>query len=883
MQVCVAQNARGKACLMSYVLSKASYESAESLVKKDLLAYIDYGSPQGSRIFSWPQYVIENDTVSPIDPSTFPDVGCLPMTVAGGSQEKDKLENGCGSLVVMKINDSDFKSNYYYGPGGEPHAYNSIIDPARKPGKSIIEFKTFASQSASCRLVQVIYLDGGSMDFSSRPEKPVFLYADQASPVAKYVMIAQVEGLKRLLYGPFEMQQVAGAGGFYTIDASPTFDRYVYAIDETSFAFNIELADKDKTPFAQFIDIDELKELISATAPRYDWIPDSELIDAYGRLAKTALPDLSKADVKSLKAALESATDLDTKIKMSDERRERMLHMMDSYESWEELSSERKAEAVGSIPAEKLAEYVLTDDHFAGFYEMVAANDQVRRKVEALEADMNAKADAAKKRAEEALARARAAEEECTKAESARDEQKRQIIQEAQAELDKITEETHKLKQDKKELEAHIEELKEGEYAAKSAIRKVVNDFREEQAVSEHILKSVAVQELVESLGGASGAATPGSAAAPQPEPAEVNAPVLLARQDEMTPGTILDRVYDAISVRAGRELPRNEIANLLICLTQGYITTFAGYPGTGKTSLAGLIAGALGLTQPNAKRYCEVSVERGWTSYKDFIGYYNPFSQRVEPANSSAFSAFAALDAERASQAPRVPYLMLLDEANLSSIEHYWSPFLLACDRKDGSAELNLSLGGGASFSVPNWLRFIATVNFDHTTEELSPRFLDRSWVIMLEPQDFDFDNDDFQQEDTDFSAQEALGIDTLQAAFGPRRSSIDVAPSSRLREVIETCKAAGMNVSPRSQLMMRNYVSAALSVMDTSTAATADDPVDFAVCQKVLPRVSGSEENAKQLLEAICKINNLPRTRAQAERMLKAGKRSGFYQFFA
>ena len=101
MQVCVAQNARGKACLMSYVLSKASYESAESLVKKDLLAYIDYGSPQGSRIFSWPQYVIENDTVSPIDPSTFPDVGCLPMTVAGGFQEKDKLENGCGSLVEV--------------------------------------------------------------------------------------------------------------------------------------------------------------------------------------------------------------------------------------------------------------------------------------------------------------------------------------------------------------------------------------------------------------------------------------------------------------------------------------------------------------------------------------------------------------------------------------------------------------------------------------------------------------------------------------------------------------------------------------------------------------------------------------------------------------
>ena len=867
---------------MSYVLSKASYDSAESLVKKDLLAYVDYGSPQGGRIFSWPQYVIENDTVSPVDPAAFPDVGCLPMAVIGGAQGKDRLESNCGSLVVMKINDSSFKDNNYYGPNGESHVYNSVIDPARKPGQSVVEFKTFASQSASYRLAQVIYLNGGNVDFSAKPEKPVLPYADQAGPVSKFVMIAQVEGHKRLLYGPFEMQRASGAGEFYTLDASPSFDRYVYAIDEASFAFNIEIADKSGMPFAQFIDVDELRELAGATTPRYDWITDSELVDVCGRLAKATLPDLSKADVKLLKAALESATDLDAKVKMSDERRQRMIRMADSWESWEELSEERKAAAVSSIPKDKLAEYVLADEHFAGFYEIAIANDQVRRKVEAREADMNAKADAAEKRASEALARAKAAEEECAKAESARDEQKRQIIQEAQAELDKTKEETARLQKAKRDLEAHIEELKEGEYAAKSAIRKVVNDFREEQAVSEHILKSVAVQELVESLGGTA-AATPSSTAASQPEPVEVNAPVLLAGQEDMAPGAVLDRVYDAVSVRAGRELPRNEIANLLICLTQGYITTFAGYPGTGKTSLAGIIAGALGLSQPNAKRYCEVSVERGWTSYKDFIGYYNPFSQRVEPANSSAFSAFAKLDAERASTTPHVPYLMLLDEANLSSIEHYWSPFLLACDRRDGSAELDLSLGGGTSFSVPNWLRFIATVNFDHTTEELSPRFLDRSWVIMLEPQDFDFDNDDFQQEDTDFSAQEALEIDTLQAAFGPRRSSIDVSSSSRLREVIETCKGAGMSVSPRSQLMMRNYVSAALSVMDISTAATADDPVDFAVCQKVLPRVSGSEENAKQLLEAICKINSLPRTRAQAERMLKAGEASGFYQFFA
>lgn len=68
----------------------------------------------------------------------------------------------------------------------------------------------------------------------------------------------------------------------------------------------------------------------------------------------------------------------------------------------------------------------------------------------------------------------------------------------------------------------------------------------------------------------------------------------------------------DTVINRAGRDFTRNDIANLMICLTQGYITTFAGMPGTGKTSLAGILAGALGLTQPQANRFCEVSVERG-------------------------------------------------------------------------------------------------------------------------------------------------------------------------------------------------------------------------------------------------------------------------------
>lgn len=505
----------------------------------------------------------------------------------------------------------------------------------------------------------------------------------------------------------------------------------------------------------------------------------------------------------------------------------------------------------------------------------------MRRRAEAREAAANARAEAAEAKAASSEARAEAADEERLRAESARDEQKRQIIEEIQGELDEKRNEIQMLEDDKSSLEDRINELREGEFAAKLAIRKVVNDFKEEQAVSEHILKSVAVRELVQSISGTV-AGRPAVGQGPE-QPEAIRSVLLLDGQNDMSAVKVLDRLEQAICGRAGRDFSVNEVANILICLTQSYITTFAGYPGTGKTSLAGILAGALGLVQPDAVRYSEVPVERGWTSYKDFIGYYNPFSQQVEPANTAAYSAFADLDSERGSEGERVPYLMLLDEANLSSIEHYWSPFLLACDRRKSSPELSLSMGGGVSFSVPNWLRFVATVNFDHTTEELSPRFLDRSWVIMLEPQDFDFDNDDFSQEDADFSLQEALTMKTLQSAFGPRPGTLDVSSASRLREVIEACREAGMSVSPRSQVMMRNYVSAAQAVMDISTAATADDPVDFAVCQKVLPRISGTEESAKPVLDAIIGVPGLPRTKRHAERMLKAGEVSGFYQFFA
>ena len=71
---------------------------------------------------------------------------------------------------------------------------------------------------------------------------------------------------------------------------------------------------------------------------------------------------------------------------------------------------------------------------------------------------------------------------------------------------------------------------------------------------------------------------------------------------------------------------------------------------------------------------------------------------------------------------------IALLDEANLSPIEHYWSGFMGAYDNREGFSTQ------GANLTLPEGLRFVSTVNYDRTTEALSARFLDRSPVISLD-----------------------------------------------------------------------------------------------------------------------------------------------------
>ena len=210
---------------------------------------------------------------------------------------------------------------------------------------------------------------------------------------------------------------------------------------------------------------------------------------------------------------------------------------------------------------------------------------------------------------------------------------------------------------------------------------------------------------------------------------------------------------------KSKRFLSAIEIANLLISTQQSFICFLAGLPGVGKTSLSRLFAESQGLSH----RLKEVSVARGWTSQKDLIGFYNPLSNRFQSANTDVYPFLLALEQDK-SKDQAMAYI-LLDEANLSPIEHYWSIFMGKTDNIGLEQSGKLSLGGDQIIAIPKNLRFIATINYDSTTEPLSSRIVDRAPIIVLE-------GESITQEDIDSLDSKLLNLPisaiSLDALFG-------------------------------------------------------------------------------------------------------------------
>lgn len=627
---------------------------------------------------------------------------------------------------------------------------------------------------------------------------------------------------------------------------------------------------------------------------KIDWIDDTKLIEYLGNILKKQKSN-TKDEIRRIKENLDELVEESSEMILNGDRRERIFHLLGMQEEHDELvrSIVNVAMEDGALTS-KIVEYI-SENHFEIIEKNSAEFAAYKKKIETLHIEE----DSLNKSIEQAKDNLGELEEQARKNQGQVLENINKQIEDAESERTKLVEEIDKKRKEAnllgeiEELQNRINELNEEARNAKAMKEVRENDLNETKRKQDDLDKDL--KEIIKNF-------NDGTTTVVSKLEKDFMAKVLreissvdesnikafdesLIYTEPMTGENIINLVQSVLINKAGRNVSYNDVVNYLTCIGQGFITTFAGLPGTGKTSLCTLIAKALGLARTDEnKRYVEVSVERGWTSIKDFIGYYNPLTKQLEKSNSEVFDAFYRMDMEKVAQR-KAPMLVLLDEANLSPIEHYWASFIKNCDL-DSSVERKMYLGGNINWDISDALRFVATVNFDHTTEELSPRFLDRSWVIVLEPGAVD--DDSFENINIE-NAEYMVDYKDFQEAFVDIEDElvIDESIMNKWKNIKNIFKECNMTIMPRNVKMVLEYCKIACKYMQKDTPETRYAPLDYAIAQKILPTLNGAGDEYNLLFEKLqeeCGNDSMPLCSKIIERMKKkASENMGYYQFFA
>lgn len=313
-----------------------------------------------------------------------------------------------------------------------------------------------------------------------------------------------------------------------------------------------------------------------------------------------------------------------------------------------------------------------------------------------------------------------------------------------------------------------------------------------------------------------------------------------------------------------------------MISVVQNYIIVFAGEPGTGKTSLCKILAKALGLYDT---RFAEILIERGWTSSKDLVGYYNPLTKEIEKTQPKFSDCMEQLSYENANKIVKAPYFVLLDEANLSPIEFYWSHFNYYYDNP---AHQIVQYSNGEKYEFGAELKFLATINYDQTTADLSPRFLDRAWVISMNPVSVDSIVSCLIDDSVVENNGEIISLDSLNYAFDWhdfKEKKMNPITKTRLDIIVDKMKEGNHTISARSIQAISHYYLVAEEYMSSKEVA-----LDYAISQKIMPCISGNGKKYGEFLNgliSICKENQLNKSASIISKIIDRAEHE-FYGFF-
>lgn len=238
---------------------------------------------------------------------------------------------------------------------------------------------------------------------------------------------------------------------------------------------------------------------------------------------------------------------------------------------------------------------------------------------------------------------------------------------------------------------------------------------------------------------------------------------------------------------------------SMLAGLTTNQLIVLDGKPGYGKSTFVKVFANVI------SAEYASIPVQANWVDKTDLLGYYNPVSEKYVPTPFLDTLIDFTNEAKKDKNRDKL-YIINLDEMNLSHVEYYFADFLSKLQEVDAGRVVELysqriydEVKSKLSFdfkkykaiekstdtelddiiektknekifelkqrrnwlnrykptiSIPSNIKFVGTINNDATTQELSPKVIDRSLFLRIRKISEEKENENEEQRIIPYSA---------------------------------------------------------------------------------------------------------------------------------
>jgi hypothetical protein len=281
--------------------------------------------------------------------------------------------------------------------------------------------------------------------------------------------------------------------------------------------------------------------------------------------------------------------------------------------------------------------------------------------------------------------------------------------------------------------------------------------------------------------------------------------------------------------------------------LAMSRLVLLKGLSGTGKTSLPAAFAGAIGAG-------CTlIDVQADWRNRRDLLGQFD--------TAKGVFRESAFLQAlYRAGCAKHVdrPYIVVLDEMNLSHPEQYFADFLSALEQDAPMRKLDLLnapvktppalFKDGKSLPIPGNVWFVGTANHDETTNDFANKTYDRAHVMTLPQHSVNFEVKYYRD-------AEPLSVEALVQAFDAashRYGSQAVKAITFLNEQLGPALNKNFRIGwgNRLEKQMAAYIPVVLAG-GGSLGEAVDDIFAGKILRKIVNRHENRPEHVKILMD--------------------------------